>query len=78
MNASNTFDVVVVGAGHNALMDLASPEAAALLDTLRGDTHSALPFATLLTASGFDLLVERFCSEEFWLPALSTINQRRK
>jgi phytoene dehydrogenase-like protein len=54
-------------------MDLASPEAATLLDTLLGDTQSALPFATLLTASGFDLLAERFSSEEFimaWLPWL--------
>ena len=64
MNASNTFDVVVVGAGHNALMDLASPEAAALLDTLRGDTQSALPFVTLLAASGFDLLGGRFCRDQ--------------
>jgi len=67
MNASNTFDVVFVGAGHNALMDPASPEAAALPETLRGDTQSALPL----------VLGERFCSYEFWLPALSTINQRR-
>jgi phytoene dehydrogenase-like protein len=58
-------------------MDLASPEAAALLDTLRRAAQSALPFATLLTASGIDLLGERFYSEKFWLPALSKITQRR-
>jgi phytoene dehydrogenase-like protein len=54
-------------------MDLDSVEAAGLLDELRRDSGSGLPFTTLLTASGLDLLGERFASEEFvmaWLPWL--------
>jgi phytoene dehydrogenase-like protein len=54
-------------------MDLDSPEATTLMDALRRDSASSLPFATLLSASGLDLLGERFASEELvmtWLPWL--------
>jgi phytoene dehydrogenase-like protein len=54
-------------------MDLTSPEAAGLLKTLCRDTGSPLPFAALLSASGRDLLGDRFASEELimaWLPWL--------
>jgi phytoene dehydrogenase-like protein len=46
-------------------MDLTTPEAAGLLERLRGaEASSALPFSTLLSASGYDLFTERFRSEE--------------
>src|SRR5882757_827976 len=46
-------------------MDLASPAAAGLLDRLRRDgADTALPYATLLTGTGHDLLGERFRSAE--------------
>src|SRR5262249_45662758 len=44
-----------------------------LLDVLRANVGCSLPFATLLTGSGLDLLAERFRSEELimaWLPWL--------
>jgi phytoene dehydrogenase-like protein len=46
-------------------MDLTTPEAAGLLERLHGaDSTAALPFSTLLSASGYDLFTERFRSEE--------------
>src|SRR5262249_44705558 len=54
-------------------MDLDSPEASGLLFELRRDTGAALPFATLLSTCGLDLLGEWFRCEEMvmaWLPWL--------
>jgi phytoene dehydrogenase-like protein len=54
-------------------MDLASPEANRLLKTLFRDSGSPMPFSALLSASGRDLLGDRFASEELimaWLPWL--------
>ncbi|MEU0501768.1 NAD(P)/FAD-dependent oxidoreductase [Nocardia sp. NPDC005998] len=54
-------------------MDLNSPEAVGLLDELNRHSASHLPFSTLLTSSGLDLLGARFSSEELimaWLPWL--------
>jgi len=51
-------------------MDLSSPEASGLLDELRRDTHSALPFPTLLASSAYDLLRSRFVSEELIMAVL--------
>src|SRR5258707_1953287 len=54
-------------------MDLASPEATATLNQLRRETCAALPFTTLLSTSGLDLLDKWFRSEELvmtWLPWL--------
>jgi phytoene dehydrogenase-like protein len=45
-------------------MDLASPEATAIIERLRNDTASPLPFATLLSTSALDLLGGSFNSEE--------------
>jgi phytoene dehydrogenase-like protein len=46
-------------------MDLASPEATALLDRLdRTGATSALPFRDLLTGTGWDLTYDRFRTEE--------------
>jgi phytoene dehydrogenase-like protein len=44
--------------------DLTTPEAAALLDKLHADATSALPFQELLTGTAFDLITDRFHSEE--------------
>ncbi len=54
-------------------MDLGSAAAQKLFGVLRSDASSALPFSTLLTSSGFDLLCDRFSREEMilaWLPWL--------
>jgi phytoene dehydrogenase-like protein len=54
-------------------MDLASPEAGGLLKALCRDTESSVPFTSLLSGSGRDLLGDRFASEELimaWLPWL--------
>jgi hypothetical protein len=49
-------------------MDLTSPQATALLATLRRDgAETALPYATLLTGTGHDLVRERFRSAELHL-----------
>ncbi|MFC0433878.1 NAD(P)/FAD-dependent oxidoreductase [Kutzneria buriramensis] len=45
-------------------MDLTSPAAAPLLQGLDRDRTSALPFASLLTGSGHELVLERFRTEE--------------
>jgi phytoene dehydrogenase-like protein len=54
-------------------MNLASPEATATLNQLRRETCAPLPFTTLLSTSGMDLLGDWFSSEELvmaWLPWL--------
>jgi phytoene dehydrogenase-like protein len=45
-------------------MDLTTPQAAELMQRLDRDRTAALPFATLLAGNGFDLVTERFRSEE--------------
>jgi phytoene dehydrogenase-like protein len=46
-------------------MDLTTPDAAGLVERLHGgESTAALPFSTLLSASGYDLYHERFRSEE--------------
>jgi phytoene dehydrogenase-like protein len=51
-------------------MDLSSAEARGLLDALHDNVGCSLPFATLLTGSGLDLLSERFRSEELIMALL--------
>ena len=51
-------------------MDLSSPEASGLLEDLRNDTNSALPFPTLLSSSAYDMLGSRFASEELIMAVL--------
>lgn len=45
-------------------MDLATPQAAELIQKLDLDRTAALPFPTLLAGNGFDLVTERFRTEE--------------
>ena len=51
-------------------MDLTSAEASGLRDALRANVGCSLPFTTLLTGSGLDLLAERFRSEEMIMALL--------
>jgi phytoene dehydrogenase-like protein len=51
-------------------MDLASTEAAGLLEGLRRDVGSSLPFSTLIASSGYELLAQRFGREELIMALL--------
>jgi hypothetical protein len=45
-------------------MDLATPAAAGLLAKLDQDATGALPFAELVAGSGYDLITDRFATDE--------------
>ncbi|MFC0110443.1 phytoene desaturase family protein [Kibdelosporangium aridum] len=51
-------------------MDLTTPQADGLMQALNQDTGAALPFATLISGTGYDLITERFATEEFRMTLL--------